>query len=264
MRRIVITHFYNEAYLLDWWLRHHLKYFDHGVLIDYHSSDDSVAICKRIAPDWEIVTSSNRDFSGIMCDFEVMLHERRFPNCWKIALNTTEFLVAPRLGEMERLLIENDFTGVRIPGAIMVDDDPRTAPAPDCDLVVSKSCGIWECDFDFKAVRIPGLTFPTRNRLYHRFDIGAYEPGRHASHLPGQINGSRDFAAIYWYGFSPWTRAFKKRKLDIDARRAAFDRKHRMGVQHEAREADLDLRWSTLLAHAHDLRGGIRTQANEA
>ena len=32
--RVVVSHFFNEAYLLPWWLRHHRDVFDHGVLID--------------------------------------------------------------------------------------------------------------------------------------------------------------------------------------------------------------------------------------
>ena len=34
VRRVVISHFFNEAYLLPWWLKHHREIFDHGVLID--------------------------------------------------------------------------------------------------------------------------------------------------------------------------------------------------------------------------------------
>ncbi len=253
MRRIVITHFFNEEYLLPWWLQHHRPLFDHGVLIDYHSTDRSVEICRDLVPGWEVITSENADFSGILCDFEVMKHEQRFPGCWKIALNTTEFLVAPALPEMERRVLANDMSGVRLPGAIMVDAQPSDAPDYDRPLVEQKRTGIWESTIDFRALKIPGLTFPTRNRLYHRFDIGAYFPGRHASHLPGQINGSPEFAAIWWYGFSPWTDAFKRRKLGIDARRPTFDRKHGMGIQHKVNTPELDLRWSHLVPMASDL-----------
>ena len=253
MRRIVITHFFNEEYLLPWWLEHHLKYFDHGVLIDYHSTDRSVEICRDLAPGWELVTSENRSFSGILCDFEVMKHEQRFPGCWKIALNTTEFLMAPALGEMERLVLQNDLSGVRLPGAIMVDVAPSNSPDRSRALTDQKQHGIWEAEFDFRAIKIPGLSFPTRNRLYHRFDIGAYHPGRHASHLPGQINGSSEFASIWWYGFSPWTSEFKNRKLGIDSRRASFDKKYQMGVQHDVSPQGLDLRWSHLVPLATPL-----------
>ena len=43
----VISHFYNEEYLLPWWLAHHTKLFDHGILINKGSTDRSVEICKN-------------------------------------------------------------------------------------------------------------------------------------------------------------------------------------------------------------------------
>lgn len=248
MRRIVISHFYNEAYLLPWWLRHHRELFDHGVLIDYASTDESVAICRELVPNWEIIPSENAHFSALMCDFEVMKHEQRFPDAWKIALNTTEFLVVPDLSKVEQLLLTNDVTGVRMPGAIMIDTEPSAKLDPNLPLVDQKNCGAWEKTFDFRAARIPGLTFPTRNRLYHRYAIGAYQPGRHASHLPGLVDGSPEFGAIWWYAFSPWNDAFKARKLGIASRRDTFDKRHGFGIQHEATKVELDLRWSKLFA----------------
>jgi hypothetical protein len=253
MKRIVISHFFNEEYLLPWWLNHHRGMFNHGVLIDYGSTDNSVAICRELAPDWEVVRSENEHFSAIMCDFEVMKHEQRFADCWKIALNTTEFLVAPQIDKMERLLLANDLTGVRIPGAIMVDVAPQNAPDLAKPLVEQKSSGIWEAEMDFKKLAVPGLAFATRSRLFHRYTIGSYLPGRHSTHLPGVIAGAPEFAAIWWYGFSPWTDAFKRRKLGIAPRRDSFDRKHGFGAQHDARPAELDFRWSRLFGLSHSL-----------
>jgi hypothetical protein len=245
-QRVVISHFFNEAYLLPWWLSHHREIFDHGVLIDYGSTDESVAICRELVPTWEVVPSENASFAAILCDFEVMKHESRFPTAWKLALNTTEFFVAPGLAKMERVLIQHDLTGVRLPGAVMVDTDPDTPPDPSLPLVAQKSTGIWEDQIDFKALAIPGLTFPTRSRVYHRYAIGAYTPGRHASQLPRQANGSRDLGSIRWYGFSPWSNAFKARKLQISSKRDVFDVKNGFGAQHQADIAELDGRWSKL------------------
>ena len=42
----IISHFYNEEYLLPWWLNHHKKYFDYGLMIDYNSPDISVEVIK--------------------------------------------------------------------------------------------------------------------------------------------------------------------------------------------------------------------------
>src|SRR6516164_5807036 len=50
----LISHFWNEEFLLPYWLRHHLPLFDHGVLIDYTSTDRSVEIIHELAPHWEV------------------------------------------------------------------------------------------------------------------------------------------------------------------------------------------------------------------
>ncbi|MEW9106591.1 glycosyltransferase family 2 protein, partial [Paenibacillus sp.] len=50
--RILISHFYNEEYLLPWWLKHHAPLFDHGILINRGSTDRSVDICKQLVPHW--------------------------------------------------------------------------------------------------------------------------------------------------------------------------------------------------------------------
>ena len=60
--KTVISHFYNEEYLLPFWLKHHKKYFDHGILINYHSTDKSVEIIKEICPDWEIINTEYEEF----------------------------------------------------------------------------------------------------------------------------------------------------------------------------------------------------------
>jgi hypothetical protein len=254
VQRVVISHFYNEAYLLPWWLRHHREIFDHGVLIDYASTDESVEICRSLVPTWDIVPSENASFAAILCDFEVMKHESRFPDAWKLALNTTEFFIAPGLEKMEQLLVQHDLTGVRLPGAVMVDTEPDVPPDPSKPLIEQKSAGIWESQIDFKGLAIPGLTFPTRSRFYHHYAIGAYTPGRHSSQLPRQCNGSPDLGSIWWYGFSPWCNAFKARKLQISARRDSFDIKNGFGAQHQAGLAELDSRWSKLAPLSRALR----------
>ena len=157
------SHFYNEAYLLPWWLKHHREIFDHGVLIDYASTDSSADICRDLVPGWEVVQSENAHFSAILCDFEVMKHEQRFASDWKIALNTTEFLMAPELSNFEQYVLKNNFTGLRMPGAIMIDTEPGEVPDPERPLVQQKHAGVWEKAFNYNSARIPeGLTFPTR------------------------------------------------------------------------------------------------------
>src|SRR5271166_3161862 len=88
----IISHFYNEEFLLPYWLEHHKLIFNYGVLIDYASTDRSREIIRRIAPHWKVVQSRNSHFHFIEVDKEVMEIERTIPG-WKMALNTTEFLI---------------------------------------------------------------------------------------------------------------------------------------------------------------------------
>lgn len=230
--RVIVSHFYNEEYLLPWWLSHHSKMFDHGVLINNHSTDRSVEICRQMVPTWDIVTSENTRFEAILCDFEVMKHEARFPGAWKIALTTTEFIKSANLEALESYAVANGATAVRLAGAIMADGDPSHAPVQSCSLLDQKNRGVWESEFDFFSADITALTGPTRSRLYHCYQIGAYTPGRHGSHLPGQIAAPRELAAILWYAYSPWTALFKQRKLQIKATQSPHDIAFGWGAQH--------------------------------
>ena len=92
MKKTIISHFYNEEYLLPWWLDHHKKYFDHGIMIDYHSTDSSRKIIQEICPNWEIVKTKNKHFDSAIIDREVEHYEKKIDG-WRICLNTTEFLV---------------------------------------------------------------------------------------------------------------------------------------------------------------------------
>jgi len=54
MKLTLISHFYNEEFLLPYWLSYHSKIFDHGILVNYRSTDDSVQMIRELTPDWEI------------------------------------------------------------------------------------------------------------------------------------------------------------------------------------------------------------------
>ena len=90
-KKTVVCHFYNEEFLLPWWLTHHSRIFDHGIMIDYQSTDRSVELIKEICPTWEIRPSKNEYFHAGKIDDEVMEIERELEG-WRIALNVPEFL----------------------------------------------------------------------------------------------------------------------------------------------------------------------------
>jgi hypothetical protein len=238
--RVVLSQFYNEAYMLPWWLRHHREMFDHGVLIDSHSTDGSADICRQLVPEWEVVRPEYTPFETILRDFEIMKHEARFPCAWKIALNTTEFLVAPDLASLEGAIGKEGGTAARLPAAIMVDSEPDREPAPERPLVEQKCSGIWERDLRSKPFEDFVSRYGSHGRVYHRYPIGAYTPGRHASHLPGQVEAVPEQASIWWYGFSPWNARFLARKRQIGASIGEHDRKHGFGFQHQAADEEFD------------------------
>ena len=45
-QKTVLCHFYNEEWILPFWLKHHREIFDHGIMIDYNSTDRSVEIIR--------------------------------------------------------------------------------------------------------------------------------------------------------------------------------------------------------------------------
>lgn len=92
MRRTVLCHFYNEEWLLPSWLKHHREFFDHGIMIDYASTDRGPDIIRELCPTWEIHPSRNTTFDADGVDKEVMDLERPLEG-WRITLNATEFLV---------------------------------------------------------------------------------------------------------------------------------------------------------------------------
>lgn len=260
--RLLISHFFNEEYLLPWWLEHHREIFDHGVLIDYHSTDRSVEICREMVPDWEIVTSEYETFAGITCDFQVMKHEERFPDAWKLVLNTTEYLVGDQIDNVIRYLEANDRIGCRIPGAVMVDNDPGVAPDPGRPLVEQKTHGFWESDFPHDELKLWWMPRPTRTRVMHHYLIGAYQPGRHASGLSKLVGVKPENLGIWWYAYSPWTDQFITRKAQIktkvepsDPNRLGFGRQHMAEVAEMAERRDFLLQYSQDFAPPRRYRG---------
>lgn len=99
--RTLLTHLYNEEYLLPWWLEHHKKYFDFGICIDYASTDRSVEIIKDICPHWLVFPSKNQHFDAADVEYEIEFYERQIQG-WRMCLTVTEFLV----GSIDKLFVD--------------------------------------------------------------------------------------------------------------------------------------------------------------
>jgi hypothetical protein len=191
--KTVVSHFYNEEYLLPFWLQHHKKYFDHGIMINYASTDESVNIIKKICPEWEIVDSENEYFEAQAVDNEVMKIESKI-NGWKIALNTTEFLI----GNMDILTDDNNLRQIIIPCHMMVDTEETEFTEIKNSLIRERKFGILHSKNNVRSAR-----------SIHNFNV-VYSLGRHFRNLPvtTELN-------ILYYGFCPLNETTLNRKLQI-------------------------------------------------
>ncbi|MBX3117429.1 MAG: glycosyltransferase family 2 protein [Fimbriimonadaceae bacterium] len=229
---VVIAQCFNEEYLLPWWLKHHYPLFDHGVIIDSHSTDRSTEIVRELAPGWEVVPRQSDVFSAETIDLEVMEVERRFEG-WKLSINITEFFCC-RDFEMFRAFLEMDGRGMfGIRGVVLVDPpDTYAEPDPVRPLVAQRHHGFFEDE------RMGPQTVMMRSRFFHRFPDGAYTFGRHNSghphvwHPPG--------ALILWCGYSPWNEQFLARKLQIKGQLSDEDKKIGWGSQHMLEREELE------------------------
>lgn len=217
--KTVITHFYNEAYLLPQWLEHHKKYFDFGVLIDYQSTDNSVEICKQICPYWQVLPSGNHDFDSSTLNDEVMFIEGQLQG-WRIALTTTEFLV----GDVDKLFIDTpDRMQWRIPGIRFTEWDPAGK------LDITKP--LW--NQLKKGVHYKTDPIAHQCRSLHNYNDIKYEPGRHF--LPYNTED----ACIFHYAHCLVGSEMIKRRLQIQHKMSMSDKQRGIGTHHFSSPAGL-------------------------
>jgi hypothetical protein len=207
----IITHIFNEEYLLPWWLNHHKDLFEHGIIIDYNSTDNSIDIIKDICPNWDVIKSRNQHFDAHLVDQEVMDIEREIKG-WKITLNTTEFI----LGDIKNLPPEPN--QILIPSAVMVDSINHVNQYPDKNipLIQQRVNGIYP-NGKFFGYR--------RARSLHNISI-SYPVGRHFSEC-----NTEDFLLL-WYGFSPYNFYMIKRKLQIQNQIPIHNIQQGLGFHH--------------------------------
>ncbi len=214
----VVCHFYNEEYLLPFWLNHHKEIFSHGIMINYQSTDNSVDIIRSIVPDWEIVDSRNKEFDSKLCDIEVMDIEKKIKG-WKIALNVTEFLSCDLYSLLNS--VTDDIQSITITCYPMVESYEHES----------------QKEITYEKPLIQQRTFGIKNnsrstRTIHRAPCGNYCQGRHYNRVSlAQISEPSD-AVILWYGYSPFNNSVIKRKLQIQTRMSLSDKINNMGKEH--------------------------------
>lgn len=235
----LITHIYNESYIMRWFVEHHAGVVDHGIVIDYASTDRSLEIVRKYAPNWEIRQSRNEFFRAAECDAEVMDIERGVSG-WKIALNATEFLCGDIKALTESLAIQG-YAAAQIKPVSMVDLKERQSADPDVPLDAQCTTGY-----------VGGWITPYKSRLLHCHPDGAYSVGRHStSHQPVMFHPPG--ALVKWYGFAPWTDPLRQRKKQIQSRIPADDLALGRGFQHQVDERRLREMWQQECALSGEL-----------
>ena len=256
--RTVICHFFNEAYLLPWWLKHHLTLFDHGVMIDHGSNDASPDIVRAMAPHWRLVRSRLTHFDAYLTDFEVMGYEQELSG-WKMALNVTEFVMPSEpLDIIERELTRMGRAGCAASGMVVVDHQPEVRPATSLSLPAQKHWGL-----DDNAELQPQLRLargqtlgPHRNRFFHSSEVGMYYPGRHKSFHPDSGFRLLDLM-VFHFGYAPWNADFVRRKIQIAAKLNPNDVQRDWGVEHLKKTDELQRDYELIRASATDLNAHL-------
>lgn len=170
MNSTILTHFYNEEFLLPLWLNHHRKFFESGILFDYGSTDRSVEIIRDICPHWQVRPSKNIYFDHIDCDIEIMEAESQLnPSSFRTSITCTEFIV----GNIMKVL--SDVSGidkqVLMPVNYITGYDPNG--------ILSNKIPLWE---QIK-IGVPWQNVVPRwfafCRSLHNFNNMKYTHGRH-------------------------------------------------------------------------------------
>lgn len=220
MKKTILCHFYNEEYMLPWFLNHHKQIFDHGVMIDYHSTDRSCEIIREICPSWDIVTSRNPNFQADTIDYEVMDIEKNI-NGWRICLNVTELLI----GDYSLM---NDMPNQQllIPSMFFVDCDRERSVSQDAPLYKQKTHGFSYKEY-FKE---------RRARSLHNTNVQYPIPGRHYETY------TTDKLIVLYYGWCPFNESALARKLQIQTQIPLVDRQRNWGFHHITNKETLEYR----------------------
>jgi len=200
MKLTLICHFYNEEFLLPFFVKHYVKMVDRAIMIDYASTDNSRQIIKELAPHWEIRASRNKVFIEPQIGLEVMDIEKEIDD-WKMCLNVTEFILHPNL----KNYLSKKGMAVKTTGVYMVDAlENQDAEIKDEPLVMQRHHGYFEDEVYLRRWRPDSEDLtnppPRKARLIHRHKTGEYGHGRHNTKHNVPIDPN---LILCWYNWSP-------------------------------------------------------------
>lgn len=256
---VLISHFFNEEFLLPYWIRHHASMFDSAILIDYGSTDKSIEIINEMAPaTWRVVSSSTGTsfFPGNDGnDGDVKSYESQHVNEWKIALTITEFLVYPRF--RESLAFLDNRIGVKkiiqIPATAIVGNESFPLN-PYASLVEQRSAySLLDKTISKRSKAFPdtsrdhrmkGVHLTYNPSIYSRFlhfgfraEEYNYGAGRHdITNIKGVPIEISTIGFIMKYLFSPWPESIKRKvqiKSHLREEDGASGWQHRVSSTHD-------------------------------
>ena len=222
MNLTVISHIFNEEYLLPFWLEYHKRIFSNGIIIDYCSTDETCNIIKRICPHWEIIKTVNVNIDGTpnfeagLIDAEVIQLEKRISG-FKIALNITEWLLLSNK-------IEN-FTDYLKP------DNCYLFQAYQCMSEKNNHYPTSTVEFLSDITKIQKSSHFRGVRILHDRNGLDYILGRHNRNGTDN-NVNCEEGIILWTGYYPFNEDVLKRKLQIKKNIPQSDVVGRLGFHH--------------------------------
>lgn len=229
MKKTILCHFYNEEYMLPWFLNHHKQIFDHGIMIDYHSTDRSREIIQELCPTWDIVMSRNPDFQADTIDYEVMDIEQSIEG-WKICLNVTELLIGDYT-----LMNDQPNQQLLIPSMFYVDCDRDRGVTQDLPLYKQKTDG-FSFEGGYSTRRYTENFRERRARSLHNMPVQYPVPGRHY-----ETYNTKELV-IFYYGWCPFNDPALERKLQIQTQIPLVDRQRNWGFHHITNKETLTYR----------------------
>jgi 5'(3')-deoxyribonucleotidase len=214
-RATIITNIFNEEYLLPFWLDYHRRIFDHGIVIDYDSTDRSIEIIRSMCPTWEIrrtkhIVEGKPLFETVRISEECREVEQSITSGYKIYLNTTEWLMLTKpLHELIDSTLQNKCYPLHV-----------YLPLYSAEEFYPKNTEEFIENFNHSIVKakyVRGFRF-----IFNR-DHGHYDLGRHFTYIPSDMppdldsyHSMRDIGmCVFWCGYYPINEMIWNRKLAI-------------------------------------------------
>jgi len=231
----IISHIFNEEYLLPFWLEHHKQHFDHGIIIDYYSTDRSVEIINKICPTWSVIKTKNinedgsPNFDARMVDAEINEIERTI-NGYKICLNTTEFLMTDKSkDDFINSLSKNLYYHIKSHSIMTTKKNnyPRNTIEFFEDIELLKTTIEFSGD-----INLLNKLYYRGHRILHSNPDCIYATGRHARQGNSEENVYITNVFILWAGLYPTNHKIIERKLQIQNNIPQTDKNWGLGIQH--------------------------------